>query len=137
MVPPMTVGFWLKVFAFSEEVLPSQKYRTKLAAIASALVTVAPVPGITVLVSSLLSGESLGIFTTGVVPNAPATETDAFALELAAALELEPVLALGLDEPQPATTRQASKAITVIVRRRRMRKPQMWWTSGAVSLLVV
>ena len=57
---------------------------------ASDLVTVAPVPGITVLTVSLLFASSLGILTTGVAPNAPATVTDAFAFELlAAALELE------------------------------------------------
>jgi hypothetical protein len=57
------------------------------------------------------------------VPNTPATVTDAFAFEWAAALELElaPVLEDGFDEPQPATTRQASKGITVIARRRRMK----------------
>jgi hypothetical protein len=62
------------------------------------------------------------MLTTGVVPNAPLTFTDAFALELlAAALELELALALGFDEPQPAMTRQASKGIRVIARRRRMK----------------
>src|ERR1700730_2993648 len=121
MVPPITVGFWLKVFAFRVELVPLQKYRTKFAAMAFALVTVEPVPGITVLTVSLLFASSLGILTTGVAPNAPATVTDAFAFELlAAALELE--LALGFDEPQPAMTRQASRGITVIARRRRMKK---------------
>jgi hypothetical protein len=60
--------------------------------------------------------------TTGVVPNAPATLTDAFAFALLApALELELELALGFDEPQPAMTRQASRGITVIARRRRIK----------------
>ena len=89
-MPPITVGFWVKVFAFRVEPVPFQKYRTKFAAMASDLVTVEPVPGITVLTVSLLFASSLGILTTGVVPNAPATVTDAFAFELlAAALELE------------------------------------------------
>jgi hypothetical protein len=81
---------------------------------------VEPVPGITVLTVSLLFAASLGILTTGVAPNAPATVTEAFAFELlAAALELE--LALGFDEPQPAMTRQASRGITVMERRRRIK----------------
>src|SRR5580704_3935609 len=136
IVPPITVGFWVKVFAFRVLLVPLQKYRTKFAAMASALVTVEPVPGITVLTVSLLFAWSLGILTTGVVPNAPATVTDAFALELlAAALELE--LALGLDEPQPAMTRQASRGITVMARTRRMKNLNSEWASGAVSLLAV
>ena len=127
-MPPITVGFWVKVFAFRVELVPFQKYRTKFAAMASDLVTVAPVPGITVLTVSLLFASSLGILTTGVVPNAPATVTDAFAFELlAAALELELELALGFDEPQPAMTRQASKGITVIARRRRMKTLMVGW----------
>src|SRR5580704_15100060 len=138
MVPPITVGFWVKVFAFRVELVPVQKYRTKFAAMASALVTVAPVPAITVLTVSLLFASSLGILTVGVAPNAPPTVTDEFAFELLApALELELELELGFDEPQPAMTRQASSGITVIARRRRMEKPQMWWASGAVSLLAV
>jgi hypothetical protein len=117
---------------------PFQKYRTKFAAMAVDLVTVAPVPGITVLTVSLLFAASLGILTTGVVPNAPATVTDAFAFELlAAALELELELALGFDEPQPAMTRQASRGITVIARRRRMENLNSEWASGGVSLLAV
>src|SRR3984957_19157494 len=119
MVPPITVGFWVKVFAFRVDVFPLQKYRTKFAAMASDLVIVVPVPGITVLTVSLLFASSFGIFTVGVAPNAPPTVTDEFAFELlAAALELE----LGFDEPQPAMTRQASSGITVIDRRRRMKK---------------
>ena len=126
MVPPITVGLEVKVLAFSELLVPSQKYRTKFAAMASDLVTVAPVPGITVLTVSLLSALSFGMLTTGVVPNTPVTFTDAFAFELlAAALELELALALGFDEPQPAMTRHASRGITVIARRRRMRRPSM------------
>ncbi|HLM88037.1 MAG TPA: hypothetical protein VK284_03260 [Streptosporangiaceae bacterium] len=62
------------------------------------------------------------MLTTGVVPNTPFTFTDAFEFELlAAALGLELALALGFDEPQPAMTRHASRGITVIARRRRMR----------------
>src|SRR5260370_19320116 len=106
ILPPITVGFWVKVFAFRAEVVPFQKYRTKFAAMASALVTVEPVPAITVLTVSLLFASSLGILTTGVAPNAPATVTDAFAFELlAAALDLELELALGFDEPHPPMTR--------------------------------
>src|ERR1700722_1951452 len=123
MVPPITVGFWVKVFAFRVDVFPLQKYRTKFAAMASVLVIVVPVPGITVLTVSLLFASSLGIFTVGVAPNAPPTVTDEFAFELLApALELELELELGFDEPQPAMTRQASSGITVIARRRRMEK---------------
>jgi hypothetical protein len=56
------------------------------------------------------------------VPNAPLTVTDAFAFELlAVALELELALDDGFDEPQPAMTRQASRGMTVIARRRRMK----------------
>src|SRR3984957_6800697 len=121
MVPPITVGFWVKVFAFRVEVFPLQKYRTKFAAMASDLVIVVPVPGITVFTVSLLFAASFGIFTAAVAPNAPPTVTDEFAFELlAAALELE--LELGFDDPQPAMTRQASSGITVIARRRRMEK---------------
>jgi len=106
------------VFAFSVELFPSQKYRTKFAAIASVLVTVVPVPWITVLTVSLLFALTFGIVTTGVAPNAPATETDEFEL---VALALELAAEDGFDEPQPARTRQASKGITVIARRRRMK----------------
>jgi hypothetical protein len=70
----------------------------------------------------------LGIFTVGVVPNAPDTVTEEFEFELlAAALEPEPELELelaledGLEEPQPAMTKQASAGITTIDRRRRMK----------------
>ena len=128
MVPPITVGLEVKVLAFSELLVPSQKYRTKFAAMASDLVTVVPVPGITVLTVSLLSALSFGMLTTGVVPNTPVTFTDAFVFELLAAaleLELELALALGFDEPQPAMTRHASRGITVIARRRRMRRPSI------------
>jgi hypothetical protein len=59
------------------------------------------------------------MFTDGALPNAPVTFTDAFAF----ALELELALALGFDEPQAAMTRQASTGITMIVRRRRIKKP--------------
>ena len=61
---------------------------------------------------------TFGIVTTGVAPNAPATETDEFEL---VALALELAAEDGFDEPQPARTRQASKGITVIARRRRMK----------------
>src|SRR6516165_8209316 len=124
MVPPITVGLDVKVLAFSELVAPSQKYRTKFAAMASDFVTVAPVPWITVLTVSLLFASNFGIFTTGAVPNVPATVTSAFAFGLVAALELELALEDGFDEPQPAMTRQASRGITVIARRRRMKEPQ-------------
>src|ERR1700761_4679746 len=118
MVPPITVGLAVKVLAFWELVVPSQKYRTKLAAMASALVTVAPVPGMTVLTVSALSALTAGIFTVGVLPNAPVTDTLAlFTAVLAEALEL----ALGLAAEQPAMTRQASSGIIASVRRRRIK----------------
>jgi len=44
IVPPITVGLLVKVLAFSAELVPSQKYRTKFAAMASLLVKVVPVP---------------------------------------------------------------------------------------------
>jgi hypothetical protein len=64
------------------------------------------------------------MFTVGAVPKAPPTATDALAFAFAGALELELELAAGFDEPQPASTRQASSGIAVIARRRRMKKPQ-------------
>ena len=75
----------------------------------------------TVLTVSLSFASKFGIFTTGAVPNVPATVTDAFAFGLLAALELELALEDGFDEPQPAMTRQASTGTTVIARRRRMK----------------
>ena len=137
MVPPITVGLLVKVLAFSVEVVPSQKYRTKFAAIASDLVTVAPVPGMTVLTVSVLSALSFGMLTAGVVPKFPVTVTDALAAELVAAAELELALALGFDEPQAAMTRQASSGTTMIARTRRMKEPQWWWTAAGVSLLAL
>src|SRR6202050_407705 len=91
MGAPIIVGVWGKVFAFSEELVPSQKYRTKFAAMASALVTVVPVPLISVLTNSLLSAASLGMVTLGVAPKFPLTVTELFALGFG--------LALALDQP--------------------------------------
>src|SRR5579859_7534784 len=123
LAPLSTVGLLVNVFAFKVEVFPSQKYTTKFAAMASALVTVVPVPWITVLTMSLLLASSLGILTVGVAPNAPPTVTDEFAFELlVAALELELAELAGFADPQPAMTRQASRGITGIARRRRMKK---------------
>ena len=80
IVPPITVGLLVKVLDFSEELVPFQKYRTKLAAMASLLVRVVPVPWMVVLTVSLLSASSLGMLTLGALPNAPDTVTDAFEL---------------------------------------------------------
>src|ERR1700722_9632879 len=136
MVPPITVGLLVKVLAFSVAVVPSQKYRTKFAAIASDLVTTVPVPGMTVLTVRALSALSFGMVTAGAVPKFPVTFTDALAFELAAA-ELELELALEFDEPQPAMTRQARSGTTMIARTRRMKEPQWWWTAAGVSLLAL
>ena len=136
MVPPMTVGLLVKVFAFSVELVPVQKYRTKFAAMASVLVTVGPEPVMTVLTVSLLSAASFGIVTDGVAPNVPVT----FTAELAAALvadELELELELGFDEPQPARTRQASSGTMVSARRRRMKNLNSGGRASAASLLAV
>src|ERR1700757_742921 len=113
MVPPITVGLLVKVLAFSVLVVPSQKYRTKLAAMASDLVMVEPVPGMTVLTVSVSFAASLGMLTVGVLPNAPDTCTAELAAEpVADALALVLELELGFDEPQPAMTRQASSETT-------------------------
>src|SRR6516164_4707296 len=128
MVPPIMVGLLVKVFAFRTEPVPSQKYKTKFAAMESALVTVAPVPGTTVLTVSLSVALSFGMCTTGVVPNAPVTVTAALAYAVGLAA------GAGFDELQPAMTRQASRGRAMIARKRRM-KTSMIVNVSAVSLL--
>src|SRR4029077_12492517 len=87
VVPPITVGLLVKVLALSEEVLPCQKYRTKLAARASLLVRVMPLPWMSVLTVRLLPGVAFGMFTVGVLSNAPVAVTAVFAPGEAAAEE--------------------------------------------------
>ena len=74
-MPPITVGLLVKVLAFSEELVPCQKYRTKFAARASLLVRVVPVPWMTVLTVRPLPGLAFGMVTFGVLPNAPVAVT--------------------------------------------------------------
>src|ERR1700749_3498467 len=75
IVPPITVGLLVKVLALSEELLPCQKYRTKLAARASLLVSVVPLPWMRVLTVRLLPGVAFGMVTVGVLSNAPVAVT--------------------------------------------------------------
>src|ERR1039458_5482170 len=118
IVPPITVGLLVKVFAFSEELVPDQKYRTKFAARASALVKVVPVPWMSVLTSSWLPALAFGMFTVGALPNKPVAVTD----ELAPAGDVEDDEEDDeLDEPQPARTAQASRGTAVSARKRRIR----------------
>jgi hypothetical protein len=106
------------VFAFSEELVPDQKYRTKFAARASALVKVVPVPWMSVLTSSWLPALAFGMFTVGALPNKPVAVTD----ELAPAGDVEDDEEDDeLDEPQPARTAQASRGTAVSARKRRIR----------------
>ena len=81
IVPPITVGLLVKVLAFSEELVPSQKYRTKFAARASLLVRVVPVPWMSVLTARLLPALAFGMVTVGVLPNDPVAVTDEFAVD--------------------------------------------------------
>src|SRR5207342_1426982 len=85
MVPPITVGLLVKVLAFSEELLPCQKYRTKFAARASVLVSVVPLPWMSVLTVRPLPGLAFGMVTVGVLSNAPAAVTEVLAPAEAAA----------------------------------------------------
>src|SRR5438128_11272580 len=78
IVPPITVGLLVKVLAFSVEVVPDQKYRTKFAAMASVLVNGAPVPWISVLTARLVPGWAFGMVTVGALPNEPVAVTDVF-----------------------------------------------------------
>ena len=71
----------MKVLAFSEELVPSQKYRTKFAAMASLLVKVAPVPWMSVLTARSPPALAFGMFTVGVLPKDPVAVTDEFAVE--------------------------------------------------------
>src|SRR5271166_6657307 len=113
IVPPITVGLLVKVLAFSEELVPSQKYRTKFAAMASLLVKVAPVPWMSVLTARLLPALAFGMFTAGVLPKDPVAVTDVFAPEEEEG-EDEDDDALDFDELQPARTTQASRGIAMI-----------------------
>src|SRR6516164_8153920 len=106
MVPPIMVGLVVKVFAFR----------------------VVPVPWMTVLTVSLSVALSFGMFTAGVVPNAPLT----FTAELAFAVGL--AAGAGFDEPQAAMTRQASSGRAMIARKRRMKTSGIS-DFGGVSLL--
>src|ERR1039458_6004122 len=127
IVPPITVGLLVKVFAFSEELVPDQKYRTKFAARASALVKVVPAPWMSVLTSSWLPALAFGMFTVGALPNKPVAVTD----ELAPAGGVEDD---ELDEPQPARTAHASRGTAVSARKRRIRTSRVVDVSAA-SLL--
>src|ERR1700730_6898607 len=123
MVPPITVGLLVKVLAFSEELLPCQKYRTKLAARAWLLVRVVPLPWMRVRAVRLLPGAAFGIDTVGVLSNAPVAVTEVFAPGDAAAEEDaddEEEADDFDDPPQPARTRQASKGAAMSARKRRM-----------------
>src|SRR6266568_8656259 len=126
IVPPITVGLLVKVLAFSEELLPCQKYRTKLAARASLLVRVVPLPWMSVLTVRLLPGVAFGMVTFGVLSNAPVAVTAVFAPGEAAAEDEEDAEddeeAVDFDDPpQPARTRQASKGMAMSARKRRMK----------------
>ena len=119
IVPPITVGLLVKVLAFSEELVPSQKYRTKFAAMASLLVRVAPVPWMSVLTARSLPALAFGMFTVGVLPKDPVAVTDEFAVEEDDDDDDDD--ALDFDEPQPARTTQASRGTAMSARKRRMK----------------
>ena len=124
IVPPITVGLLVKVLALSEELLPCQKYRTKLAARASLLVRVVPLPWMRVLTVRLLPGVAFGMVTFGVLSNAPVAVTAVFAPGEAAAEEVadDDEEAVDFDDPpQAARTRQASKGTAMSARKRRMK----------------
>ena len=127
IVPPITVGLLVKVLALSEELLPCQKYRTKLAARASLLVKVVPLPWMRVLTVRLLPGVAFGMVTFGVLSNAPLAVTAVFAPGEEPAEEVadddEEAVDFA-DPPQAARTRQASKGTAMSARKRRMKKPQ-------------
>ena len=85
-------------------------------------------PWMTVLTVSVLLAVSFGILTTGVVSNAPVTVTFAFAFTVGVVAGT----ALG-DPPQPARTRLARTGMTIRPRKRRMKNPQMYWTSAQTA----
>src|SRR5271169_2979648 len=118
IVPPITVGLLVKVLAFSEELVPSQKYRTKFAAMASLLVKVAPVPSMSVLTARSAPALAFGMFTVGALPKDPVAVTDEFEVEEE---DDDDDDAPDFDEPQPARTRQASRGIAMSARKRRMK----------------
>jgi hypothetical protein len=136
IVPPITVGLLVKVFAFSVEVLPSQKYRTKFAAMASLLVRVVPLPWMSVLTVRLLPGWAFGMVTVGALPNVPVAVTSVFAPAEGDADDDadDEDEALDFDELQPARTTQASRGIAMSARKRRM-KTSMMVDVSAASLL--
>src|ERR1043165_2711977 len=121
IVPPITVGLLVKVLALSEELLPCQKYRTKLAARASLLVRVVPLPWMRVLTVRLLPGVAFGMVTFGVLSNAPVAVTAVFAPGEAAAEDDDEDAVDFDDPPQAARTRQASKGTAMSARKRRMK----------------
>src|SRR5580704_18983551 len=110
IVPPITVGLAPKVLAFSEELVPCQKYRTKLAAKASLLVRAVPLPWMSVLTVRLLPGLVFGMVTFGVLSNAPVAVTAVFEPEEEDADEDDEAVDFD-DPPQPARTTQASKGM--------------------------
>src|SRR5205085_7602315 len=81
-----------------------------------ALVKVVPVPWISVLTVSLLSGFAFGMVTLGAVPNDPVAVTEP---PLAPALADDD--AAGLEEPQAARARQAIRGIAMSASKRRMK----------------
>src|SRR5437660_4587159 len=120
IVPPITVGLLVKVLAFSEELFTCQKYRTKLAARASLLVRVVPLPWMRVRTVRLLPGAAFGMVTVGVLSNAPVAVTEVFAPGEEDADDEEEADDFD-DPPQPARTRQASKGMAMSARKRRMK----------------
>src|SRR5271165_1079659 len=134
IVPPITVGLLVKVLAFSEELVPSQKYRTKFAAMASLLVRVTPVPWMSVLTARSLPALAFGMVTVGVLPKDPLAMTDEFAVEEEDDEDDDD--ALDFDEPQPARTTQASRGTAMSARKRRMKTSMVVDVSFA-SLLEV
>src|ERR1700760_1596836 len=124
IVPPITVGLLVKVLALSEELLPCQKYRTKLAARASLLVSVVPLPWMRVLTVRLLPGVAFGMVTLGVLSNAPDAVTAVFAPgegSPGGGAEDAGEPPVGGAGRQAARTRQAIKGTAMSARKRRMK----------------
>src|SRR4029078_9939996 len=71
IVPPIPVGLLVKVLGLSEELCRCQNDRTKLAARASLLVSVVPLPWMRVLTVRLLPGVAFGMVTLGVLSKTP------------------------------------------------------------------